>query len=143
MEKQSQSLLERAERIVEKGIREDKIAERVWRCCMTGATAVPGVWHGGQRAADSHADRQHILDISMTAVTAVVTIRCWKTDCWNSATRSPGTFRLSGKNGGCQAASWVPANREIRIQDLLNMTSGIPYPDLRWGVSQKEDGRIL
>lgn len=33
----------------------------------------------------------------------------------------------------------VPANREIRIQDLLNMTSGIPYPD-QWSVSQKKMG---
>lgn len=33
----------------------------------------------------------------------------------------------------------VPAKREICIQDLLNMTSGIPYPDC-WSESQKKMG---
>ena len=36
----------------------------------------------------------------------------------------------------------VPAKREICIQDLLNMTSGIPYPDC-WSESQKKNGSVL
>lgn len=35
----------------------------------------------------------------------------------------------------------VPANRPITIQDLLNMTSGIPYPDCQ-SISQKRMGEL-
>lgn len=36
-----------------------------------------------------------------------------------------------------QDGALVPANREITIQDLLNMTSGIPYPDCHCVSQQK------
>ncbi len=35
----------------------------------------------------------------------------------------------------------IPANRDILIKDLLNMTSGIPYPDC-WCESQKQAAKV-
>ena len=142
MEKQSQSLLEqRAERIVEKGIREDKIAG-----------ACVAVLHDQEQLlfrAYGMADKERQIPMrtdsifrmfSMTKpVTAVVTMQLWEDGLLELS--DPVSWYIPSFREKMVDADGklVPANREIRIQDLLNMTSGIPYPD-QWSVSQKKMG---
>lgn len=112
--------------------------------------ACVGVYQSGKplyEAAIGKADRERDLPMkkdtlfrmfSMTKpVTATAVMQLWE----------------HGKLNLCNPLSWyfpeyknmlvdtgnglVPAEREITIQDLLNMTSGIPYPDC-WSESQKQ-----
>ena len=142
MEKQSQSLLEqRAERIVEKGIRENKIAG-----------ACVAVLHDQEQLlfrAYGMADKERQIPMrtdsifrmfSMTKpVTAVVTMQLLEDGLLELS--DPVSWYIPSFREKMVDADGklVPANREIRIQDLLNMTSGIPYPD-QWSVSQKKMG---
>lgn len=142
MEKQSQILLEqRAERIVEKGIREDKIAG-----------ACVAVLHDQEQLlfrAYGMADKERQIPMrtdsifrmfSMTKpVTAVVTMQLLEDGLLELS--DPVSWYIPSFREKMVDADGelVPANREIRIQDLLNMTSGIPYPD-QWSVSQKKMG---
>lgn len=75
---------------------------------------------------------------SMTKpVTAVVTMMLWEQgllDLCDPVWWYIPTFRNKQVE---QEGKLVPAQREILIQDLLNMTSGIPYPDC-WNASQKK-----
>ena len=131
----------RVDSVIQKGMQEEKI---------TGACV--GIYQNQEeylRKAYGLADREQETPMrtdtlfrifSMTKpVTAVATMQLWE----------------SGKLELSDPVSWyipafreklvdvhgelVPAKREICIQDLLNMTSGIPYPDC-WSESQKKMG---
>ena len=128
----------RGAKIVEKGIREDKIAG-----------ACVAVLHDQEQLlfrAYGMADKERQIPMrtdsifrifSMTKpVTAVVTMQLLEDGLLELS--DPVSWYIPSFREKMVDADGklVPANREIRIQDLLNMTSGIPYPD-QWSVSQK------
>jgi CubicO group peptidase (beta-lactamase class C family) len=135
------SLNERLQSVLERGIAEQKI---------TGACV--GIYQNQQAVltgAIGFADREQQIPMredslfrifSMTKpVTAVATMMLWeqgKLDLDDPIWWYLPTFREKQVD---IEGTLVPAKREILIQDLLNMTSGIPYPDC-WTLSQKKMG---
>ena len=133
-------LHERVQAIVERGMADGII---------TGACV--GVYQQQQTLlcqAYGMADRERQLPMEKNAlfrifsmtkpVTAVMTMMLWeegKLELSNPIWWYLPTFR--NKLVEQQDGTPVPANRDITIQDLLNMTSGIPYPDCQTAAQQK------
>ncbi len=90
----------------------------------------------------------------VTAAAVMILAERGELDVWDEASRYFPEFRNStvwSDDGQCE----IPAEREITIWDLLNMTSGIPYPDgahepgrrmnkvLRELIARRERGEIV
>lgn len=136
-------LCRRVQSILERGIQEQKIPG----ACVGIYQNQKELYFDAYGVADKETGRVMQTDalfriFSMTKpVTAVAAMMLWEQGIMELS--DPvwwyiPTFRnkLVDQNG-----ELVSANRDITIQDLLNMTSGIPYPD-RWSLSQKKMGEF-
>lgn len=125
--------------VIEQGIAESKLAG-----------ACVGVYCGGKplyEAALGHADRERSLPMkkdtifrmfSMTKpVTAMAVMQLWEHGKLDLTDPLEWYFPEYQNMMVAESETLVPAQRKVTIQDLLNMTSGIPYPDC-WNLSQKK-----
>ncbi len=136
--------IERVESILARGIQEKKIPG----ACVSISKKQEELVHMAYGMADRERKIPMQTDalfriFSMTKpVTAVATMMLWeqgKLELSDPVWWYIPTFRNKqvDENG-----TLVPAQRDILIQDLLNMTSGIPYPDC-WNLSQKKMGTLF
>lgn len=136
-------LCRRVQSILERGIQEGKIPG----ACVGIYQNQKELFFDACGVADKETGRAMQTDalfriFSMTKpVTAVATMMLWEQGILELS--DPvwwyiPTFRDKQVD---QDGELVPANRDITIQDLLNMTSGIPYPDC-WSLSQQKMGEF-
>ncbi|MCD7959657.1 MAG: beta-lactamase family protein [Ruminococcus sp.] len=131
----------RIENILERGVRENKIPG----ACVSISRGQKELVYMAYDMADKERKIPMQTDslfriFSMTKpVTAVATMMLWEQGVLQLDDPISWYIPSFQKKQVDHNGTLVPANREILIQDLLNMTSGIPYPDC-WSLSQKAMG---
>lgn len=133
----------RTERIVKSGIQEGKIAGACVAVCRDQEEYLCEAYGMADLERKLPMQENAIFRMfSLTKpVTAVMTMQLWEAgflELSEPVSWYIPSFRekMVDKDG-----ELVPAEREILIQDLLNMTSGIPYPD-QYSLSQKKMGEL-
>lgn len=85
----------------------------------------------------------HLYSMSkpITAAAVMILMERGELDVWDPVSRYLPAFR-EPRVWSAEEQREIPAGRELTVWDLLNMTSGIPYPDMAHEPGRRMDGVV-